>query len=238
MSHGWLLDSDVHPDILMVESQVENGDLCGDFPCCGNHKVFRLPPTSARTAVATHSYSPDTEREDILKQTLEEDEEKLTILSGTTGPSTTCLRVAPAKVALDVALQLGEAIVELVEVEEHEGVLLVVELEEEVVGALGLGKRRPIGGEDKRRRESGAYGSRAEDDGRRRRQMLEMVWTWSGLHCWSQVGGGDQIGRSGGENGGDDLGDDLSGFEGNFVVVFLIDLWVIVSGFEDKICEN
>lgn len=59
-------------------------------------------------------------------------------------------RVAPAEVALDVALQVGEAVAELVEVGEQEGVLLAVELEEEIVGAvaLGLGERRPIGGED------------------------------------------------------------------------------------------
>ncbi|BAU01573.1 hypothetical protein VIGAN_11083400 [Vigna angularis var. angularis] len=46
--------------------------------------------------------------------------------------------------------RLGEIVAELVEVGEHEVVLLAVKLEEEVVGvvALGLGKWRPIEGED------------------------------------------------------------------------------------------
>jgi len=58
--------------------------------------------------------------------------------------------VALAEVALDVALELGEAVAELVEAREHEGILLAVELEEEVIGAvaLSLGERRPVGGED------------------------------------------------------------------------------------------
>lgn len=59
-------------------------------------------------------------------------------------------RVALAEVALDVALEVGEAVAELVEASEREGILLAVELEEEVIGAvaLGLGERRPVGGED------------------------------------------------------------------------------------------
>jgi len=75
-------------------------------------------------------------------------------------------RVAPAEVALDVALQVGEAVPELVEVGEHEGVLLAVELEEEVVGAvtLVLGERRPIGGEDgEEAKERRVEVARAED---------------------------------------------------------------------------
>lgn len=47
-------------------------------------------------------------------------------------------RVASAEVALYVALEVGEAVAELVEAEERERVFLVVELEEEVVGVVAL----------------------------------------------------------------------------------------------------
>jgi len=61
-------------------------------------------------------------------------------------------RVALAEVALDIALEVGEAVAEAVEAEERERILLAVELEEEVVGVVALRLRerrqRRVGGED------------------------------------------------------------------------------------------
>lgn len=57
-------------------------------------------------------------------------------------------RVAPAEVALDVAPEVGEAVAERVEAREREGIVVAVELEEEVEGAVALRLREGVVGED------------------------------------------------------------------------------------------
>jgi len=54
-------------------------------------------------------------------------------------------REALAEVTLDVALKLGEVGAELVDAREHEGILLAVELGEEVIGAVVLNFLRWFG---------------------------------------------------------------------------------------------
>lgn len=72
-----------------------------------------------------------------------------------------------AEVELDVAFEVGEAVAEVVEAGEGEGVVLGVELEEEIVGgvALGLGERRRRVEDDGEEVEEGRVEAAREGDG-------------------------------------------------------------------------